>query len=204
MAPWVERPCQEAAPPGPDAGGSPLCVLALRPRSCWGLAARASGWHGWRGRPGRAGGAGVCPGAPHPSLPAELVGAAKSWWNRAQVPMCLVTRLLFEKSEWCPEHPTSAFISGAWSRAGVGPVPGCLCRAVSAEAPGMGDYGREYYPAQRWVCVRWGQAKSQSGQKARPPPAADTRCLLCAGLVCQVQGLPESRALSPGAQCLGL
>lgn len=58
---------------------------------------------------------GVCGGAPHPSLPAVFTGPAKSWWNQAQVPMCLVTRLLFEKLKWCQENLTFAFISKAWS-----------------------------------------------------------------------------------------
>lgn len=129
--PSEERPCpwppegraRKSAQPGPDAEGSQLCVLALRPRSCRGLAvcghrAGAGGRADWGGR---AGGGGVCQGASNPSLPAALAGPAKWWWNGAQVPTRLVTGLLFEKLKWCQGNLTSAFISGAWSRAGGSP-----------------------------------------------------------------------------------
>lgn len=83
-------------------------------------------------------------GAPrHPSLPAAPAGPAKSWGNWAQVPMCLVTGLLFEKLKPCQETLTSAFTSGSWSRAG-----GCPSEAVRAGRPVEGARGRNR-PQQR-------------------------------------------------------
>lgn len=92
---------------------------------------RSPGWHGCPGGSGRAGGVGCAEGPPHPSLPAILADPAKSWWNRAQVPMCLVTRLPFETLGWCQDGLPPAFTSGAWSGRWW-PERGCLCRAAGA------------------------------------------------------------------------
>ena len=52
------------------------------------------------------------------------------------MPMCLVTGLLFEKLKRCQDNLTSAFISGAWSRAGGGPSEAVCAGRPVGRRPG--------------------------------------------------------------------
>lgn len=135
------------------------------------------GWHGWPGGPGRAGRGGGGRGALHLSLPAALVGPAKSWWNQAQVPMCLVTGLLFEKLKWCQDNLTSAFISGAWSRAGGGPS-----ETVCAGRPVGRRPGTEQITAKNIIHPELGSGERQiAGENRKLGPGLTPHQLLRPG-----------------------
>lgn len=153
------RPGQAACPAGSRRWEKPALRLGTQASQLPGLAARGH----W------AAGAGGGGGGPHPSLPASPAGPAKSRWNWAQVPMCLVTGLLFEKLKRCPENPTFAFVPGAWSWSGGGPH-----RAVCAGWPVGGCPGTEQMTAEN--IIRPGSGGGRGGRRARagpdPAPAA--------------------------------
>lgn len=160
---WGARPCSRPAEGqakrlarlDPVARRSLPCLLAPWPRSC-------RGWPYAVTRLARVAGRGggcmcVCRGAP--SLPAALVGPAKWWWSRAQVPTCLVTGLLFEKLKRCQDNLTSVLLSGGWSR----PGGGLFAQGGQWEgARGRSRLSREYYPASAWAEANrakcWGRA----------------------------------------------